>query len=147
MTPLIDADSKVCNICKTSKHKSEFYSNKSCSLGVVGTCKICYKTRITKWYADNRNKRQQYANDRNRERKKFWIEYKGGKCEDCSGTFPPCVFDFHHEGEKDMNPSSAITMSFENQKKELDKCILLCANCHRVRHFSRKEGVHHATTD
>jgi len=153
MQPLLDAEllegvnAKVCNICKQLKHIEEYHPNKVCKLRVVGTCKSCYKIRITKWYKDNRDKRQQYANERNRSRKQFWIEYKGGKCEDCGGEFPPCVFDFHHEGLKDMNPSSAITMSFENQKKELDKCILLCANCHRIRHFDRKEGVNHATID
>lgn len=54
---------------------------------------------------------------------------------DCLGVFPATCFDFHHEGEKDMNPSKALTMSAEKQEQEMAKCILLCANCHRIRHW------------
>ena len=59
-------DHKVCNICKELKYKSEYHPNKQCKLGVVGTCKVCYKLRVSKWYKDNRKLRQDYANNRSR---------------------------------------------------------------------------------
>ncbi|QEG09189.1 HNH endonuclease [Vibrio phage Phriendly] len=40
-----------------------------------------------------------------------------------------------------MNPSRALALGHEKAKKELDKCVLLCANCHRVRHFVNKEDL------
>ena len=70
------------------------------------------------------------------------IEYKGGKCIDCNlVSIYPSVYDFHHDsGEKEFNLSSkGITRSWEKVKAELGKCVLLCANCHRIRH-SKNEG-------
>jgi hypothetical protein len=68
-----------------------------------------------------------------RRRTKFkLIEYKGGKCERC-GYNEDCAscYDFHH-----IDPSTkefrigGKTLAFEKLKKEVDKCMLLCRNCH-----------------
>lgn len=72
------------------------------------------------------------------------IEYLGGKCADCHQTFEcVAIYEFHHRhGEqKDYPISWAISShlpDFETMITELDKCDLLCANCHRVRHFHEK---------
>lgn len=59
----------------------------------------------------------------------------GGKCARCDGVFPREVFDFHHAGEKTENPSEMLLRrSVEIIAYELAKCILLCANCHRMEH-------------
>lgn len=67
--------------------------------------------------------------------KKQMIEYKGGKCKICG--YNKCIeaLDFHHlnPNEKDFNISGG-TKSFKNLKPEIDKCILVCANCHREIH-------------
>lgn len=59
------------------------------------------------------------------------VEYKGGKCQICG--YNKCVrsLQFHHldPNEKDFGISGG-TKSFEKLKPELDKCILVCANCH-----------------
>lgn len=63
------------------------------------------------------------------------IEYKGGKCEICGRTFAPPVYDFHHldPTKKDFGIArQGISRSWERVKAELDKCQMLCANCHRV---------------
>ena len=65
------------------------------------------------------------------------IEYKGDKCEICGYCKYIGALEFHHlnPAEKDFSISaSGKTRSFELVKKELDKCILLCANCHREIH-------------
>lgn len=64
------------------------------------------------------------------------IEYLGGKCCDCQNEYPSCVYDFHHRDPttKEFDGNAFTTKSWENVKKELDKCDLLCANCHRIRH-------------
>lgn len=64
------------------------------------------------------------------------IAYKGGVCEDCNGTFLPCVFDLHHldPSIKDIDISKKLAYKWERLKQELDSCALLCSNCHRVRH-------------
>lgn len=76
--------------------------------------------------------------DRKRDLKKLCIEYKGGVCVDCGLVHHPAVFDFHHvvSGSKDFTISSVTSTKLTDSiKAELDKCVLLCANCHRVRHY------------
>lgn len=60
------------------------------------------------------------------------LEYKGGKCIVCGYNKSIRAMQFHHINpeEKDFGISSAGTKSFEKIKPELDKCVLLCANCH-----------------
>lgn len=65
------------------------------------------------------------------------IEYKGGCCELCG--YSRCVeaLEFHHEdpSEKEFGLGQrGLTRSWEKIKAELDKCQLLCANCHREVH-------------
>ncbi len=71
------------------------------------------------------------------------VDYKGNKCEDCSLKSEYIeVYDFHHKDptEKDFGiAKKGNCRAWENVKKELDKCVMLCANCHRVRHAKEKE--------
>jgi hypothetical protein len=64
------------------------------------------------------------------------VEYKGGKCVKCG--YNKCVraLEFHHidPSQKDFAPSQNMNMSWDRIKIELDKCILVCSNCHREIH-------------
>lgn len=64
------------------------------------------------------------------------IEYTGDKCRDCGNIFPDYMYDFHHldPTQKDFKIAGALTAKWEKLQKELDKCVLLCPNCHRERH-------------
>lgn len=148
MQPLIDADTKVCKVCKEVLPLSGFHKNKQCVKGVVGTCRKCTGSRIKNWYSDNRQRRQEMSNARNREKKKKAVLHFGNKCHDCLGVFPLCVYQFHHldESIKENNPSQAMSLSESNMWKELNKCVMLCANCHMIRHHG-KEGVNGSTTN
>lgn len=75
--------------------------------------------------------------NKKRRRKLLAIQLLGGECQQCCGKFHPCAFDFHHKDskQKDFNIGKAMdSMSWRAIKKELDKCILLCSNCHRSKH-------------
>jgi len=63
------------------------------------------------------------------------IEHKGGKCEECGYNKCADAMDFHHidPTEKDFQIGGS-TRSWEKVVTELDKCKLLCANCHRELH-------------
>ena len=68
------------------------------------------------------------------------VEYKGGKCFICK--YDKCIkaLEFHHleSDKKDFGISAkGYTRSWKKVKEELDKCILVCANCHREMH----EGI------
>jgi hypothetical protein len=59
------------------------------------------------------------------------IEYKGGKCVKCG--YDKCVssLTFHHLDPKEKEFGiSGSTVNFEVLRKESDKCILVCRNCH-----------------
>jgi arsenate reductase-like glutaredoxin family protein len=65
------------------------------------------------------------------------VEYKGGKCERCG--YDKCItaLEFHHldPDEKEFGVGNFEVLSFGKCKKEVDKCILVCANCHREIHY------------
>ena len=69
------------------------------------------------------------------------VEYKGGKCERCG--YDKCIdaLEFHHlnPDEKDFGLSCGDTRSLEKLKSEVDKCIMVCANCHREIHAEERE--------
>jgi phage terminase large subunit-like protein len=74
-------------------------------------------------------------NRRNRDKKRKWVrEYKKSHpCVKC-GESDPCCLDFHHfEDNKEANIADLMKngASIERIQAEIEKCIVLCANCHR----------------
>ncbi len=62
------------------------------------------------------------------------IEYKGGKCQVCGYDKYQGALDLHHLNPKEKEfgiGAKGYTRSWEKVKTELDKCVLVCANCHR----------------
>ena len=70
-------------------------------------------------------------------KKKVLVEYKGGKCERCGYSKCLRALQFHHidPHTKEFEVSRA-RQSLDELKKEADKCMLLCANCHAEIHDS-----------
>lgn len=91
-----------------------------------------------------RESNKEYIRNKQREtkqrRKLQAIEYKGGRCEHCGNKYHPAVFEFHHKDPdiKIKDPSKMLTHSWKALEKELDKCLLLCANCHRLEHHEKE---------
>lgn len=70
------------------------------------------------------------------------VEYKGGSCERCEWIGPVAAFEFHHtDDNKEFNIGSAANKSWKVIKKEIDKCELLCSNCHRIEHSKHSEAL------
>ncbi len=84
----------------------------------------------------NKDRILQQQKENKRARKLWAIEYLGECCHSCGKTFHPSVYEFHHKdpSTKDRDPSKMMSLSHEKLQKELDKCVLLCANCHRIEH-------------
>ena len=70
------------------------------------------------------------------------VEYKGGKCQKCGYNKCLSALEFHHidPNQKDFGPSSNMNMAWDKIKNEIDKCILVCANCHREIHEEIQMG-------
>jgi len=102
-------------------------------------CKTFY-TRIkyeemadTRRYRD-RKKYLTEAVSKKRKVVKLWsIKYKGGRCIVCGYDKCPVALDFHHvRGKKEFSVGNiGYSRSWKKLRQELDKCVLLCANCHR----------------
>jgi 5-methylcytosine-specific restriction endonuclease McrA len=74
------------------------------------------------------------SNDRGKrlERKRRMVTYKGGACQLCGYSRCLRALDFHHvePGTKLFNFSGNSLRSWESVRAELDKCVLVCSNCH-----------------
>ena len=74
--------------------------------------------------------------------KRIIVDMFGNKCARCGGKFDQCVFDFHHlEFNKDRNIASLLNMPIKIIIEEAKKCIMVCANCHRIIHSEIGSGV------
>lgn len=124
---------KVCTKC--GKSDGDFYIRTDLKKPTASSwCKRCLKNhsntkKISAW----------------RHRKKIRaVEYKGGKCEHCGYNRCLQALQFHHRDPelKDFGIASARSWTWERLEEELDKCILLCANCHAEEHekvFNRSQ--------
>ena len=74
--------------------------------------------------------------------KKTYIDEQKLSCAKCGDT-RTYVLDYHHRDstEKEFTIGKMKKGSLELIQKEIDKCIVLCANCHREFHWLEKQGL------
>jgi len=95
------------------------------------------KQKDKRTYADRAEYLKKAVTERRRKLKQKVVEYKGGKCIICGYRKYVGAFDLHHrdDSQKTFGLSArGLTRSWKRIKEEADKCILLCANCHREVH-------------
>lgn len=87
-------------------------------------------------YSDRRIYLIEAVRKRRRKVRLMALEYKGSHCERCGYNRCTDALEFHHkDGTKDFGISDkGYTRSWKRVREELDKCILVCANCHREIH-------------
>lgn len=119
-----DITEKHCPKCNEIKPVGSFYSKRK-KTGLLSYCKICTNMQTL---------------ERQRSLKQLAVEYLGGKCVECGFSGHCAAFDFHHKNPmvKDFTIGQMKLTAFEKIKPELDKCELLCANCHRICHAKYK---------
>ena len=118
---------KFCSKCKTYLPCEMFGLKKTRTNTIIykSACNPC-NTKHSKAYRDSMKQKA--------------VEYLGGHCVDCKHTYPLCAYDFHHldPAQKDQIISkmlrTKVTTTWDEMTEELDKCVLLCSNCHRIRH-------------
>jgi hypothetical protein len=130
---------KICTKCKSSLNIDEFpivngKTKKRSSMCL--TCKREYDREYHKKYAEKRNELKRKTQLKNRLRnRKFIVDYlKENPCVDC-GENDFIVLEFDHKYDKKFNLADAARRgySLKTIKKEIEKCDVVCANCHRRR--------------
>jgi hypothetical protein len=88
-------------------------------------------------YSDRREYLIDAVKKRRRKVREMAVEYKGGKCSRCGYARCLEALEFHHldSSKKDFGISDkGYTRSWNKIREEIDKCVLVCANCHRELH-------------
>lgn len=88
-------------------------------------------------YSDRAEYLKKAVTKRRQKIKMMAVEYKGNECSQCG--YKKCIgaLEFHHLDplQKDFGVGrNGASRSWEKTKAELDKCIMVCANCHREIH-------------
>lgn len=147
-----------CKQCGKEKEEKLFATFRSRS-GELRRRSVCWecrgeyaeenRERLTKWRKEynktNRSKKAERDALRRAEGKAYVDQIKtSNSCADCGGKFHPVAMDFDH-GSSPKNRSVAQLVSgaykLDLIKAEIAKCELVCANCHRVRTWTRGEHL------
>ena len=83
----------------------------------------------SEYYQLNKEKISEYRREQHKERRAQCVEYLGGKCVKCGATHNLQFDHIKREGKK-YNIASRVDNNWDNLKEELDKCQLLCYDCH-----------------
>ncbi len=119
-------ETKICSKCGIEKPITEYHKNGFDRQGnqkYRGYCKTCAnKLESARYYE-----------------KKAYCENQKQCCAKCGDT-RPYVLDFHHKDkdDKDFTIGKMKKGAYETLQKEIDKCVVLCANCHREFHYLEK---------
>lgn len=99
-------------------------------------CDECWNERGRERAKKNRDKLTAQKLDRSLKRKEQCIEYMGGSCSECGYSKCTKALTFHHLDPltKSFSISEKIDAPWNQVAKELDKCVLLCFNCHMEQH-------------
>ena len=121
---------KICSKCGLEKPVSEYHKNGFDRQGrqkYRGYCKTCANKREMERYWEKRE----------------YVDAQRTQCAKCGDT-RTYLLDFHHKNpnEKEFTIGTMKRGAKETIQKEIDKCICLCANCHReFHHFEREQNI------
>lgn len=138
---------KTCDTCKIPKPDSEFNKNKAKKDGLNSICKECSRKRSRQYYKEKGELHKKNVVRRNKKNRKVLQDYilqhfKSNSCKDC-GNSDPRVLEFDHlpqfKKSKDISRLLAASVSTNTLQKEMDKCEVVCANCHKIRTVERSK--------
>lgn len=132
---------KTCLKCKVSLPLDAFAKNKTKPDGLQGMCRSCRKVWYDNYYRTSPKEKARLTRNRRSKVERFRElirEKKSVPCTDCGNTFPYYVMDFDHLEDKSFTISKAANLhSLERVAEEINKCEVVCSNCHRERTHSR----------
>lgn len=128
---------KLCSKCEKQKPLSEYHVNRGKPDGLHNYCKSCWKIYRKSHYTANKTKYIDKATRWKLARRKELAELKKDLCCIKCGENHPAALDFHHTDPTYKEGSIgtvASRWSRNRLEKELEKCVVLCSNCHRKLH-------------
>lgn len=133
---------KICASCKESKEFSDFGKNSSKKDGLQTFCKICCKKLNAEHYVRNKVKYKKNAVSYKKRIYSKIVDLKSNKkCVDCGNVYPHYVMDFDHLRDKKFQISKSFDRkSLKEILLEIEKCELVCSNCHRIRTHERRNS-------
>jgi len=128
---------KICTKCKVEKNTTEFNKKNRNKDGLSSQCRECNKLNLKAHYNNNKKYYKERNINKRNELKEWFLEYKKTlKCSVCSES-RYWVLDFHHrDPNKKEGAISYLLGRYGKNKalKEIEKCDVVCANCHRDIH-------------
>lgn len=135
------SETKICKVCGQEKHHDQYSWRNKKKGWKHGHCKVCHSTYRKQHYQDNQDKYVGLATNWNQENsaklrdtnRRYVFEYLlKHPCVDC-GESNPIVLEFDHvRGKKRAAIAKMLSSySIEAIQKEIEKCEVRCANCHR----------------
>ena len=129
---------KKCTICRKTKDKSEFNKRSSAKDGLQNNCRQCSNVVSQRHYDVNKSSYFKRRKKSRKDKRSFINEIKkSAKCKLCSED-ETCCLDFHHRDPKEKDFELGIAANLGRSKerilKEIAKCVVVCANCHRKIH-------------
>lgn len=130
---------KKCSTCKLELSLDAFNKNKAKKDGLASMCRECWKVYYRENYYLRGKEKNRLAEKRTADREKIREVIHAAKdvpCMDCQVKYPYYVMDFDHRdpSQKDFTIAQKVTSkSLALIIKEIAKCDVVCANCHRIR--------------
>jgi len=131
--------SRRCSVCSADKPLGEFHRRND---GYQRWCRQCRKTYDAAYHGGRREIRKAQKRARIARLVDWMRDLKKRPCADCGGLFHPAAMAFDHLPDlpKRLDVASLIRQgSIGLARAEMAKCEVVCANCHAVRTFVRRE--------
>lgn len=136
---------KKCSSCKEPKNVDQFTKNESKADGLNHCCKQCQRHFAKDHYAKNKQAYVSRAAARKAENLALVRSAKDRPCLRCGGSFHFSVMDLDHRpGERKLfalSSPKALGGSRQVLLDEIQKCDVLCANCHRYVTWCRANNL------
>jgi len=131
---------KFCCSCKKRKDVEEFNIDNTRNDGYQSSCRECSNGIGRKHYLKYKEQYLARSKARRKNGRDFIREIKENVgCYFCEESRSACL-DFHHEGyeQKCFVVSEILNYNRDKLINEIKKCIVVCANCHRIIHSEDK---------
>jgi len=131
-----------CSICKEEHPATLEYFGKHGTRGLDTYCSPCRHKKTRDYYHSHKEKMKSQSTEWKRVQRQKINELKDTlyclKCNESRNH----LLDFHHIDpiQKDFQISQGEAYGWEKVKQEIDKCVVLCSNCHRDFHYQEKQN-------